>query len=44
MTILGLADFGSQTTEAFRALRKASKITKGSEPLISAQKLAPLLC
>ena len=26
MTILGLADFGSQTTEAFRALRKASKI------------------
>ena len=26
MTILGLADFGSQTTEAFRALRKAFKI------------------
>ena len=31
MTILGLADFGSQTTEAFRALRKASKIPKGSD-------------
>ena len=26
MTILGLADFGSQTAEAFRALRIASKI------------------
>ena len=42
MTILGLADFGSQTTEAFRALRKASKIPKGSEPRVSARfKLAP---
>ena len=32
MTILGLADFGSQTTEAFRALRKASKIRYSDWP------------
>ena len=35
MTILGLADFGSQTTEAFRVLRKASKIRYSDWPFVS---------